>query len=71
MKKNQIFTPGPRWCDISASLLPFENSGAIWDESSPVGPRVSSFHDDLNACFWREMRASMSLILLPDEPAAL
>ncbi|HEU4408730.1 MAG TPA: hypothetical protein VFS43_25945 [Polyangiaceae bacterium] len=42
MKKNQMRTPGPRTCDIRASLLPLLYSSAMGEESRPSGPGVSS-----------------------------
>lgn len=71
MKKNQIFTPGPRWWLITASPLPFENSGAIGCESRPVGPTGSSFQLRRKAAFRFADSASRSLMRDADLPASL
>lgn len=71
MKKNQMRTPGPRWCGMSISPLPFVNSFAMALESRPLGPGTRSMEAFLNADFFDATSLSRSLIFIALDPASL
>jgi hypothetical protein len=65
MKKNQMRTPGPRTCDIRASLLPLLYSSAMGEASRPSGPGVRSMWLRRKAAFCPATFASRSRMAGP------